>query len=134
MKKLISGLAALGFVMSGASALAGDDLPDGLEGYQLAGETEKCVSISRIDTTLALDDYNIVFEMRGNKVYLNRLRHRCSGLGFNDSFTYTTSGDHLCKGQIITVLDGVGMGASCSLGKFELLEEVEIEDGEDSDE
>lgn len=134
MKKLISGIAALAFLASAASALADDDLPEGLEDYQLAGETERCVSISRIDTTSALDDYNIVFEMRGSKVYLNRLRHRCAGLGFNDSFTYTTSGDHLCKGQIITVLDSGGMGASCSLGKFELLEEVEIEDDGDSDE
>lgn len=128
MKKLVLGLAVLGFAAGLPLAFADDDLPEGLEGYRLAGETESCVSTTRIDRTSVLDDYNIIFEMNGNKTYLNRLNSRCPQLGFEDSFMYKISGSQLCRGEIITVLHNGEPGASCSLGTFELLEEVE-EDG-----
>ena len=75
----------------------------------------------RIKRTTALDDYNILFTMSGKKVYLNRLSHRCSRLGFLDSFSYKLVGTRLCRGEIITVLDNGDAGSSCSLGTFELL-------------
>lgn len=130
MKKLVSGIAVFGVVAGLSSAFADDDLPEGLDGYRLAGVTEKCVSTTFIDRTEVLDDQNIVFEMRGDKVYLNRLRSRCPQLGFEGSFMYKISTPHLCRGDIITVLINGDQGASCSLGSYELLEEVEEESSE----
>lgn len=135
MKKLVLGIAVFGVAAGLSSAFADDDLPEGLEEYRLAGESRKCVSTTFIKRTEVLDDQNIVFEMRGNKVYLNRLHSRCPQLGFEGSFMYTVSTSHLCRGDIITVLVNGGQGASCSLGSYELLEEVEESDGEgESDE
>jgi uncharacterized protein DUF6491 len=129
MKKLVFAAAGLVIGLSASSAVAGG-LPEGLEDYQLAGETKNCVSSIRIDRTSALDDRHILFEMRNNKVYLNRLRGRCSRLGYEDSFMYKTTTNQVCNGEIITVLHNGDAGASCSLGKFELLEEVEASEDE----
>lgn len=133
MKKLVTGFAVLGFVAGLSPALADGDLPEGLEGYRLTGESETCVSTTRIESTSALDDRNIVFEMNGNKTYLNRLLNSCPQLGFEDSFMYEISGTQLCRGDIITVLEQGTRGASCSLGGFELLEELP-EEGDEGDE
>lgn len=134
MKKLVLGFAVLGFAFglgpAVSQAVADDDLPEDLEGYQLTGETKTCISTRRIDRTSVLDDENILFEMNGNKVYLNRLNSRCPNLAFEGSFMYQISGTRLCRGEIITVLHSGERGASCSLGTFELLEEVE-EEGEE---
>lgn len=130
MKKLVLSFAVLGFAASMPLAFADDDLPEGLDGYRLTGKTINCVSTTRIKSTSALDDDNIIFEMSGKKTYLNRLRSSCPHLGFEDSFMYEISGNRLCKGEIITVLQSGDPGASCSLGKFELLEEIPEEDGE----
>ena len=88
----------------------------------VSGPPEQCVSLSRIDRTEVLDDQNILFHMRGDKVYLNHLSFRCPGLAFHDSFMYRTSLNQLCNVDIITVLTNIGFGfspgPSCGLGMF----------------
>ena len=88
--------------------------------YESTGKVKNCVMLSQVDTTKVFDDYNILFEMTGNKAYLNTLPRRCSRLGFEESFSYKVSSNQLCNVDLITVFDASsGMhGPSCSLGKF----------------
>jgi len=112
-----------------SSLTASDELPADLEGYSITGETENCLSLHQIYESDALDDYNIVFEMRNGSKFLSRLPHRCAGLSFR-GFSYSTSLSQLCNTDIITVLDtstGVN-GPSCGLGMFEELAEADIEE------
>lgn len=89
--------------------------------YDLVGETQLCVNTTRIRRTEVLDDYAILFHMRGGRIYVNKLSHRCFGLGFEKSFTYTLSTSLLCNVDYIIVLRSFGLGASCGLGSFEEL-------------
>lgn len=99
------------------TALANDE-----DDEQLEDNGKRCVSLARIDRTHVLDDYNVLFYMRGKKVYINKLPRKCSGLRRADSFMYKTSLSQLCDLDIITALDNIGFGfsrgASCGLGKF----------------
>lgn len=89
---------------------------------QLQDNSERCVSLVRIDRTFVLNDSNILFYLRGRKVYINKLPRRCPGLRRADSFMYKTSLSQLCSFDVITALDSIGFGftrgASCGLGKF----------------
>ncbi len=89
---------------------------------QLEDNSERCISLMRIARTHVLDDSNILFYMRGKKVYINRLPRRCPGLRRADSFMYKSTLSQLCSLDIITTLDNIGFGfsrgASCGLGKF----------------
>ena len=104
-------LAAIGgsLILAGPAAVVAQDLDD--------GNAERCLPLNRISRTEVLDDYNILFHMRGNRMYLNRLPHRCIGLKNERTFLYRTSMSRLCDLDIITVIynNGFGFtpGASC---------------------
>jgi hypothetical protein len=96
-------------------------------------ETLQCISLARLDRTDVIDDRNILFYMRNDKIYLNQLPHRCSGLRFADSFSYRPTVSRLCSIDTITPLrdgppGGFGMvgGVSCKLGKFRAITEDEV--------
>lgn len=110
---------------AGAAAWADGDLPEGLEGYKATSEMKICVSTTRISNTDVINDETILFKMKGKRVYVNRLLQSCHGLRMAGGFSYRIPSTQLCKGEIITVLETVGGGASCALGKFERLEKVE---------
>lgn len=88
--------------------------------------TRDCVGIARIDHTEIIDDQTILFYMRGNEVYLNRLPRKCPGLRPNETLSYETSQAQLCNVDLITVLRRFGgsfsRGAACGLGRFEPIE------------
>ena len=92
---------------------------------------ERCLPLNRISRTEIVDDYNILFHMRGNQIYLNRLPHRCIGLKNERTFLYRTSMNRLCDLDIITVIynNGFGFtpGASCGLGRFYPVTEADVE-------
>ena len=97
------------------------------------GEAENCINRTRIRSSRVRSDQVIDFEMNGGKVFRNVLTNRCPRLGFEESFSYSTSIDQLCNTDIIYVLDQTGgglprRGAGCGLGKFVPVEYVE--DGE----
>lgn len=78
----------------------------------------QCLQAGRVDHTKILDDKTILFHMKaGKQVYRNTLTHKCSGLKFNDGFAYSASGNSICKGQQIKVINTMG-GSVCSLGEF----------------
>ena len=97
-----------------------EDLAKALAKYEKTGNVERCIQASRIRTSRVIDDYNILFIMKGKKAYLNTMKHRCSRLGFEKSFSYELHVNQLCNIDIITVFDSTGgiQGPSCGLEKF----------------
>jgi hypothetical protein len=93
---------------------------------------QDCISASSIDETDVIDDQNIVFRMRGNRVYRNHLPRKCPGLERENRFAYEIRGSRLCSIDTITVLEqfGVGLqrGFTCRLGEFVPLSPAEVED------
>lgn len=116
--------AILSLAFAPASAMAEDKKEDklakALEKYEKTGKVESCITVNRIDSTKVIDDYNILFIMHGKKAYLNSLRHRCSRLGFEKSFSYKLHTNRLCNVDLITVFDSSAsiQGPSCGLSKF----------------
>lgn len=96
------------------------------EKYKFTGKYKNCVNTRMIRRTKALDDKNILFELRGkNNVYLNTMALNCPRLKFEDRFSYTLRGTNdLCDVDIIFVLDmNMNTFGGCGLGKFQKLEE-----------
>ncbi len=120
-KTLIMGM--LGLSLAGVSTAAARPSIDELEKFSKTGESESCVQIRSIRNTRVLDDRNILFYMTGGKVYLNTLPNKCSRLGFEQSFSYSTTGSRLCDVDIITVIADTFSGVRCGLGAFQELED-----------
>jgi len=122
--RLAAGLLPL-FV--GASVLGQDD-----EDKPFDRTPQKCVIVSRIRQTDAIDDQNIIFRMRGNKVYRNTLPKTCPNLQRENRIAYETRTSQLCNIDIITVLEYYGAGFrpgfTCRLGQFVPLSPAEVED------
>ena len=125
-KTMLSRLFIIAALLAAAPAVAKDAKqrpePKELAEYVATGEFRSCLDITRIKQSKPLDDYTILFTMRDRTVYKNVLSHRCPRLGFEESFSYTTSLPRLCRGEIITVFTTTGPEASCGLSSFERLE------------
>lgn len=91
-----------------------------------------CVQVSNIDETDAIDDQNLIFRMRNDRVYRNHLPRKCPGLARENRFAYETRVGQLCNIDTITVLERFGIGFTpgftCRLGEFVPLSPEEIED------
>jgi hypothetical protein len=91
-----------------------------------------CVRVTSIDKTEAVDDQNILFHMRGKKVYRNHLPQRCPRLEQENRIAYQVFGGRLCDSDTITVLEesvfGLQSGFTCGLGDFVPLSPEEVED------
>ncbi|WP_254305787.1 hypothetical protein [Sphingopyxis sp. BSNA05] len=72
------------------------------------GEPENCIMRSSIRSTDVIDDQTIDFKMRNGDIYRNNLPNKCSGLGFEEAFSYKTSTNRLCNVDIIHVLSQTG--------------------------
>jgi hypothetical protein len=85
------------------------------------GKPLSCVPIRQIRETRVHGDKVIDFHMAGGRVYRNELPYECSGLGFEERFSYKTSLSQLCSTDIITVLRSPAtiQGPSCGLGQFQ---------------
>jgi hypothetical protein len=105
-----------------ASALADED-PDE-RGTSKPEGAENCVSLAAIRKTRIVDDQTIIFYMRGDNIFINRLPRKCNGLKRGDGYSYETSLTQLCNTDIIRVLQRFG-GAlprpqnACGLGFFQ---------------
>jgi hypothetical protein len=82
------------------------------------GPAVSCINTSLIRNSRVWDDYTIDFQMVGGDTYRNTLPGRCSGLGFEERFSYSVPTNRLCSSDIIHVLQTGGPGASCGLGEF----------------
>ncbi len=125
MKMLLPSLAAV-FILAGCAQ--GPTQRQETDRRALAearpvGDPVDCVDIARIDYTRVRDNQTVDFYMRGRAVYRNRLRGECSGLAFEDSFSYRTSLSRLCSVDLITVnRSGGSAGPTCALGTFQRIE------------
>lgn len=137
-------LAHTSLIFCAALAIAGCANANGTESTRsqskapaanLIGEPRACIPIQRIKRTVVHDDYTIDFVLNGGQTYRNNLSARCGGLGYEKSFTYSTSLTQLCQADIITVLSPVGPGlqprGACGLNRFQEIEL--IEDGASDD-
>lgn len=124
-------LIAAGLIATGAALFAFQSLafaddapakPSRVPPAEVIGEPVSCINIAQIRGSQVRDNQTIDFMMAGGKVYRNELPQQCGNLGFDRSFTYSTSLTQLCNVDIITVLQNVGgglqRGASCGLGQF----------------
>lgn len=98
------------------------------------GEPKSCVRRSQIRSTDVIDNSTIDFKMRGGKIYRNKLPNKCSGLKFEEAFSYRTSTDNLCNVDIIRVLDQtagrIDVRNACGLGKFQEIEKTRRDQNE----
>lgn len=100
---------------------------DAQESTPSVGEVDQCIPLNRIKQTKAIDNQTIVVELRGQDGWRKmETASRCPGLKFEDSFSYATSLTQLCKGDIITVLGGVG--SKCGLSQVTVIDEQEAQD------
>lgn len=123
---VIGGVAAGLFpLFSASTALAQDD-------GAFDRTPQDCINVSRIDSTEAVDDQNIIFRLRGREVFRNHLPRKCPGLERENRIAYRTSVGRLCSIDTITVLEqfGVGFrdGFTCRLGEFVPLSPAEVEE------
>ena len=124
--KFVFAASLSGAIAIGASAAAGDYGAEVLANYEKTGESVACLSLPSVRDTDPLDDQAIMFEVYGGEVYLNELNGVCAGLGRNKRFSYKTTQNRVCSGDIITVSDPVGNPiGSCSLGEFEALSKID---------
>ncbi|MBX9886008.1 MAG: hypothetical protein K2X68_13655 [Novosphingobium sp.] len=87
------------------------------------GPAVTCIPLIAIRESRVRDDWTIDFRTSGNTWYRNSLPYRCSSLGFERAFSYSTSLSQLCNVDIITVFRNSGgpqgpLG-SCGLGQFQ---------------
>ncbi|QTD55283.1 hypothetical protein [Parasphingorhabdus cellanae] len=98
------------------------------------GEPKSCVTRFQIRSTDVIDDQTIDFKMRNGDVYRNKLPNKCSGLGFEEAFSYRTSTNRLCSVDIIRVLDNTAgrldTRGACGLGKFQKITKTKREKSE----
>ena len=99
------------------------------EGMQDDG-VERCIDSRSIRRTDVVNDDNIVFYMRGSKIYLNTLTRTCGGLAREGRFSYVTHTRSLCRLDAINILRdsgfGIYEGKVCKLGRFELVTEQDL--------
>lgn len=95
------------------------------------GDPKTCINRSQIRSTDVINDQTIDFKMRNGDIYRNKLPNKCSGLGFEEAFSYRTSTNRLCNVDIIRVLDNtagrIETRAACGLGKFQEITKIKRE-------
>ncbi len=117
----IAGLALLAgcTAQSGPMARQSDD-EWALQNAAPVGEPQDCIQTSRIRQSEVRNAATIDFRMIDGKIMRNRLPHECTGLAFQDQFTYETTMGRLCSIDTITILNNGGVpGPTCGLGTFQ---------------
>ncbi len=79
-------------------------------------EGQNCINLQLIDHPIVINDFGLVYRMRGGRLYLTTFPRRCSGLTRQRAFTTElTTPYRLCRGDQITVSL---THSSCRLGAF----------------
>ncbi|NKB44654.1 MAG: hypothetical protein GKS03_10300 [Alphaproteobacteria bacterium] len=116
------GLTCIATVVTATAMLGGVSPSRAAGNVPAIGEIDQCIPLTRIKRTKAVDNQTIVVEMRGQDGWRKMdTASRCIGLKIENSFSYATSLNQLCKGDIIRVL-GTG-GASCGLAQITVISE-----------
>jgi len=93
---------------------------------------QNCLILQTVDKTEVVDDQNIIFKLRNDKLFRNTLPRKCPNLQREGRFMYETTTGRLCAIDTITVLEQIGVnlsrGFTCRLGEFVPLSPAEAED------
>ncbi|MFK8019536.1 MAG: hypothetical protein AB8B86_07200 [Pseudomonadales bacterium] len=102
-----------------------------LEDFVDSDTAERCINLRRLDRSEVLGNQTIVFHMRGDDIFINRLRFRCLGLSKRDTIMFETRFNQLCNLDQVTVLNETGgrfmRGASCGLGLFHPIDQETVD-------
>ncbi|MFT5329311.1 MAG: hypothetical protein ACI9TB_000687 [Parasphingorhabdus sp.] len=132
---LISALLVTGGCAAAGTNMGGKSSVDDNYTVKTIGEPKTCIMRSNISSTDVINDQTIDFKMRNGDIYRNVLPHKCSGLGFEEAFSYKTSTNQLCNVDIIHVLTQTGgqldTRGACGLGKFQQIEKIPKTESED---
>jgi hypothetical protein len=121
-----AGAAALlsGCMMEDEPALSADTesrLSAALEGYVPDGEPVSCVRSPDLRGNRSVGEQAIIFDGRGDRIWLNRVRGSCPVLDVGRALRFTTPMTQLCAGELATVFDPENnvVYGGCTLGEFE---------------
>lgn len=132
---MISALLATGGCAAAGADMGSKSSVDQDYTVKTIGEPESCITRSSIRSTDVIDDQTIDFKMNNGDIYRNVLPNKCSGLGFEEAFSYKTSTNQLCSVDIIHVLTQTGgqidTRGACGLGKFQKIEKIPKAESED---
>ena len=119
---LFAPLALSQFALAACSAEPPAERPPVGPAAAVTGPAQSCIQLTDARETRIRDDWTIDFVRGGKRAWRNTLPHRCSGLKFDDAFSYATSLSQLCSTDIIYPLQRTGgtlqRGAGCGLGQF----------------
>lgn len=129
MIRTATAIAAASLLSTGCAPVEGDDrFISEAPMASVIGDPVNCLNTANIRQSRVHDDRTIDFDV-GSRTYRNTLGPGCSGLGLEKSFTYRTSINRLCSGEIVYVLQTLGgqleRGPGCSLGEFVPIEYVD---------
>ena len=91
-----------------------------LRDYRQAGETVSCVPLRNLGGNRSAGEGAVIFGGTGSRVWVNRPRDGCPLLRDTRALTVRTTGNQLCRNEIVRVVDpatGTFYG-SCALGDF----------------
>ena len=121
---------------AGSVAFAGEKAAEsGKYEIKAIGEPKSCINRWSIRSTDVIDDQTIDFKMNNGDIYRNNLPNKCSGLAFEEAFSYKTSSNQLCSVDIINILSQSGgqldSRGACGLGKFQQIEKIPVAEAAD---
>ena len=88
-------------------------------------ELTRCLSTRVYRRVEILSDQYLIFKGSRNRVWVNRLRHRCPGLRRHHILKFDLFGQNICDMDRVSAIDRSfgDISASCSLGPFEEIDE-----------
>lgn len=128
-------------LLAGLMAVTAGCASDGSQGEDKAaalydefppGEPQRCINIRNVRSMEPVGDHTLLFYMRNDEVWRNRLDRRCPGMRRDTVFSYELrTSDQLCSIDIVYQLERLGnhfrRGIGCALGEFDYLTEDQAE-------
>lgn len=96
-------------------------------------EPQRCIPARRIRKVDPVGNHSLLFYFQNGDVWRSRLRSRCVAIHRGIVFSYDVRSASLCAGDIVDLLDRVGLGTglsrvgACALGEFDYLTEEQAE-------
>jgi len=81
-------------------------------------DARNCVSAMAVETTEVLDDSHILFIGRGDRVWINQLKHRCIGLEPNHVLAFDLTNARFCRLDRFRALDSFGTRVGAGVGRL----------------
>jgi len=87
-------------------------------------DRETCISLRLLEQTQIIDDFTIVYRLRGDRYYRNTLMGKCTGLFQQGNFMFQLTNPYrICRGDFLTVFK---LSSGCRLGYFDPITKAEL--------